>query len=73
MTVSEPCSAPTWYFQSIYKGRFKFPETGASKKPKAFSVAILNNSLAIFADAVVLSMKIAPFFCIFETHRLNLW
>ena len=51
MTVSTPFSAPAWP-----------PETGASRKPKPRAAAFSASSRATSAEAVVLSMKTAPFF-----------
>ena len=51
ITVSAPFSAPAWP-----------PETGASMNLKPFSLAASANSRASSAEAVVLSMSVAPGF-----------
>ena len=53
ITVSAPFSAPACP-----------PETGASRKPQPCAFDDLYNFFAISADAVVLSIWIAPFFIV---------
>ncbi len=59
MTVRTPFSAPAWP-----------PETGASMKWRPFSVVAASSSRATSAEAVVLSMRVAPFFMPSSTPSL---
>jgi hypothetical protein len=61
MTVKTPFSAPAWP-----------PDTGASIKPQPFAAAACS-SRATSAEAVVLSMKIAPGLSCRERRRPGRW